>query len=972
MCPHGADPSTCPACHPTADPLAPTVDATLVHPRAPETPTAPSPALTEGSRVGRFVVLETLGQGGMGVVVSAYDPALDRRVALKLLRPDRASSAFDPGGAARLAREARAMARLSHPNVVPVYDVGPFGEGLFVAMEYVAGTTLHEWLKRPGRTWREALAVLLQAGSGLEAAHAAGIVHRDFKPANVLVGTDGRARVTDFGLARTDPAALEHDHDTPSPPSPSALGEPLTVAGAVMGTPGYMAPEQYEGQPTSLATDQFAFCVCLYEALYGQRPFLGADLRALRAATRLGHVPPPPEGSEVPPWIFELVRRGLEPRPADRFGSMSELLARLERDPARARRRALTTALAVVVAAGGVGAVLAWPAVRASGCHRQTTTLAQRWDARAKDQVVLAFGNSGLPFAQSAAQNVRLTLDRHLARWAEARDTACDETLRSKIRTEAQLALRLECLDRRHTEFATLVDRFQRANAETVLSSVTAMSRLTPVATCGNLEFLEARARLAPAQQAIVDELERQLAEGRMLVALGDFETARPRLEGALRKASEVGDAQTLGAAHLAKAELETDSAHYAEAREALHLAMSKAIEAGDARTALNSIARLVSVTGWRFSQPAEALTLVPLGRGLTPRADDPQLEALLDEGEADARWRMSDSDGALTAYRRALATMERLEGATSLNVARLHSAIGWVLTEQSKLGEARVEVLESRRIREELLGEDHPLLASSWNELGFLDEQLGDTQATVEAYRRVSELRARSAGVSPALLSRTKISLARALLGDHQFDEAADLLDEATADLDHVTAPIEIADWTRRALARNRARLLLARGDAPAALDAVLAALKIVITPDPEATCELQLLHGEALGRLKRWDEASAALDEATRELAAFTTEQSRAGCEIAIERTVVLLARNPKAPVVIDWAKTATSRCDTLEENGGLKARAWWLTSGAHAARGDRPAARDAAQRALAVLPRRDVDRLRAPIETFLAAND
>jgi len=320
----------------------------------------PTPAFAPhaaGERIARYIVLEVLGAGGMGVVYAAYDPSLDRKVAIKVLRSARRQGHSGGDDRNRLLREAQAMAQLSHPNVVPVHDVGTDGDAIFVAMELVQGPTLHEWLKVK-RPWRQVLAMLLAAGRGLKAAHDAGLVHRDFKPANVLIGRDGRPQVTDFGLARSL-RSLKRDRAprrAGETSGPVSLETPLTLAGAVMGSPGYMAPEQYDGAVTSAATDQYAFCVTVYEALYGVRPFEAKELIALGVLAREGKVPPPPRGSPVPARLWAVLQQGLSPDPAKRHASMGALLEALEKDPARVRNRRLLGAAAVVLLASGVGA----------------------------------------------------------------------------------------------------------------------------------------------------------------------------------------------------------------------------------------------------------------------------------------------------------------------------------------------------------------------------------------------------------------------------------------------------------------------------------------------------------------------------------------------------------------------------------------------------------------------------------------
>jgi len=333
-------------------------------------------ALAPGTVVGRYVVGERVGAGGMGTVYAAHDPELDRTIAVKLVHLDHAAGQSRQ----RLLREAQALARVSSPNVVTVHDVGNHDDAVFLAMEYVAGGTLEDWLRQRRRGWREIVAAFAAAGRGLAAAHAAGIVHRDFKPANVLRDGAGRLRVADFGLARAaagggtagggaggehgvepgvDPAAEPPLAERGTPPAAGRLASPLTGTGWQLGTPPYMAPEQHAGGDVGPATDQFAFCVALYLALYGEHPFAAGSDAETRSRVLAGTVAPPPKGRRLPGWLRAAVVRGLAVEPAERWGSMDELVRALERGSRRPSRRAVTTAALLAVAVVAV-LVLVW------------------------------------------------------------------------------------------------------------------------------------------------------------------------------------------------------------------------------------------------------------------------------------------------------------------------------------------------------------------------------------------------------------------------------------------------------------------------------------------------------------------------------------------------------------------------------------------------------------------------------------
>jgi serine/threonine protein kinase len=330
---------------------------------APEDAALDGPLLAAGTSVSRYVVTNVLGAGAAGVVYRAHDPQLRRKIALKLLRPEHSHRPEAATLETRLLREARAMAQLSHPNVVTVFDVGHFAGQIFLVMELVEGETLASWLLRE-HPWRERMRLFVEAARGLSAAHAVHIAHRDFKPANVLVGADGRVRVTDFGLARPwnlgSPSAFREGaarepYAGSAAYKPAFSGVTATEAGGIAGTPAFMAPEQFQRKDTDARTDQFSFCVALYQALYGVSPFLGRTFDDLCEAVVHGRLEPPPStAKDIPAQVFTVLKRGLSVDPGARFSDMEALVTELlvaASDTAPRMHRRVTAAVLSVSAA---------------------------------------------------------------------------------------------------------------------------------------------------------------------------------------------------------------------------------------------------------------------------------------------------------------------------------------------------------------------------------------------------------------------------------------------------------------------------------------------------------------------------------------------------------------------------------------------------------------------------------------------
>ena len=385
----------------------------------------PPKKLVRGDAVGRFVVIDRVGAGGLGEVFLAYDPELDRRIAIKLLR---AATAVHEELHARLVREARAMAKLAHPNVVHVYDVGRQDGRVFIAMEYVEGPTLRTWVDDAARGWTEVRDLFVQAGEGLQAAHDRGIVHRDFKPSNVLIGEEGRARVVDFGLA----AAPEGESRPAELKSSAGADEDLTLTGTILGTPAYMAPEQHRAGTVDARADQFAFCVALFEALYGVRPFGGKDLASLEHAKLSAEIQEARRRDRPPPWLRKVVMRGLSPEPEDRYASMTDLLLDLTADQRRRRTARTVLGIALGVAAlGGAFGVGTWVTTPSADLQAQINDLESRArEAAAAGHFILA------PNQTETAYDLIRTLEQLEDPTGTATEVAT--TLRQEFATQLQ------------------------------------------------------------------------------------------------------------------------------------------------------------------------------------------------------------------------------------------------------------------------------------------------------------------------------------------------------------------------------------------------------------------------------------------------------------------------------------------------------------------------------------------------------
>lgn len=813
-------------------------------------------SIEPGDRVGRFTVLHHLGSGAMGVVYAAYDPDLDRKIALKVLRA-RGRGRSDENSA-RLMREAQAMARLAHPNVVVVHDVGTHGRDVFVAMEFVRGLTLQAWLHAKERSWPEVVEVFRQAGAGLAAAHAAGLVHRDFKPANAILGDDGRVRVLDFGLCASLTARTELAGKSPGEANAASPGRQL------VGTPAYMSPEQFRGEPVEPASDQFSFCVALYEALYGQRPFAGDTAQSIALAVTRGEIRNPPVGGQIPAWLHAITLQGLRADPRARFSSMDELLRALDRSRVRGRRT-VGLATAAAMFAGAIGYLSAGSAAPPDDtCSGGAREIASIWNEDRRDEVERRFMALGPDYSAELWPPIAATLDAYAGQWSAAHQEACRSHRRGE-QSESLLDRRMVCLAQRKAALAEAAAILTVADAPTARRGLEIAKGLSSIERCGDLERLMQESPLPedPLARAEIAALRASLEQVRTLERAGHVAAAVDAADAVVAAAEANGYRPTLAEALLTRAHLTIHmNGDWREDDASLTRAFLTALGAGVDETAVEAL----TLRMYRRSREA--------GRSEAALDDFAVARELLVRSPSSSRLRghlLNSAGVALLAIGDLPQAEQVLREALSVQLAALgprHIEVGYTLSNLAKVAptqeERETRMLQALAIFEAELGEAHPqsaeiriaatsvitdprtaveLLrkgcsaldrlavdqvsqrAQCLAHLAGLYDECGEPSAAREARERAARL-ARQIPPDDATLGAPEIALilGYAALGDGRLDEAQAGLRRELKALESTT------EWWQQLL---RAELqlclglgLAAEGRGPEAVEAVAAAV--------------------------------------------------------------------------------------------------------------------------------------------------
>ena len=767
---------------------------------------APRPKPDEvPQQIGRYTVLKAIGAGGMGVVYAAYDTDLDRKIAIKLLHEQVITSGPNTIGHSRLLREAQAMAKLSHPNVLQVYEVGTHAAQVFLALEFIEGSTLEDWLLAAPRDWHAIADIFVQAGRGLQAAHEAGLIHRDFKPENVLVDRNGRARVMDFGLARAAGTSVPDPRDIPTSSTNSSLSIDLTATGAVMGTPLYMAPEQHLGGTTDARTDEFAFCVALYEALYKQRPFAGDDLHTLASNVIRGLVREPPREHKVPAWLRRAVLRGLAPTPEDRYPSLAPLLTELSRDHDAPRRRlALGVGAVALLIAAGWGFAAARDADD-QRCRGAAVQLVGTWDSTRAQQLDDAFAATARPYAVATGQRVRALLDGRAAAWAGVQAAACEAHARGEASAELY-DLEVTCLERRRSETHALVELLVHADAEIVDKAVAAVMALPPIAGCTDRAALLARVKPPedPTLAAEVTRLQTELDQARALQDAGKFKDGITLATNIAKAADASGHRPVIAEAHLRLGELYSRTSEFTTAETALWAGLWAAEASHHDEVAAAAWTELVRL-GAKNGNPTNARRWSERATAAVARLGEPPLAAArLDNELGNLAYLLEDHAEAELRYRRALELRRAALAPDHIDVAASLSNLGNALAGLDRHQEALAAALEGLALREASLGRDHLDVAASLNNIGVFYKNAGRYDDAITVLMRARAIWVAALGADNPTTLNGNLNLATAYYERGDLGRARDLGEGALA-------------FAQRVLPADHPMIIKARGNAGA-----------------------------------------------------------------------------------------------------------------------------------------------------------
>jgi tRNA A-37 threonylcarbamoyl transferase component Bud32/tetratricopeptide (TPR) repeat protein len=901
-------------------------------------------ALSPGALVDRYQILSFVGRGSFGLVYAAFDPKLDRRVALKLLHGDGGT------GEDRFLGEVRAMAKVSDPGVVAIYDAGQFENRSYIAMEFIDGATLRAWLADKPRDLDAITSAFIQAGRGLAAAHAAGVIHRDFKPDNVLVRGNGTVAVSDFGLAERAGRSSSEDE-------------------WLVGTPAYMAPEALRREAVDVRADVYSFCVSLYEASFGTHPFPAGSIAELLAAIERG--PRIPRDSRLPRHVREVVLAGLASTPSDRPQSMGLLLRALQHDP-RSKRRWIAGAAIAVAATTALVVRSTQTSDPASSCsvraHDQINAI---WGPSRRAAVRGALESSKSPIGRDAGARVEIVLDRYAASLQTAWIGAC-EARESKSSPADLTQRRINCLERRREHLAALAETLAHPDERTVLNASTATYALPAVETCGGERWLPGQ---SPHQaDSRFSEAHAALANAQVLADLGHTAEGLAALVSPLELARETGDRALEAEARLVEGDLRR-AVEPRAAEAPLHAAAIAASAAG--RLDLEAAAKILLVQTLAHSQLRldEVALAAKYAEAVVDRLGDPIMTADYRYSRALAEWSIGGSGRSLPFDIGTLIAQLSVHGEDHPKTAEAQNNLAVSLFELERLDLSIALERRALETRERLQGREHPETLNAQGNLAYAFAERGEIAEAVRLQESVAAGRERLFGADYFLLSETWLRLSRLYQWElGRPDDAVRAARQALA-IDAKEFGEDASESI--ASAANLARILAAHSEHVEADRISARALAVAdknLPPDHLLARTALLARGYALERGGRCNDAVPLLERLDRLSADVSTGRSdlSAGLQ-ALARCRIALGDLPAAVTLL--VRAVTLREETRGAQSPLVADALIELSAFYRAQRRRAEAITAAERAVRLRANIDgavLERARLELARATASSD
>lgn len=721
---------------------------------------------SENSLAG-YRVIKVIGRGGMGVVYAARDERLERTVAIKRLR----RGLVGEKGTERFLREARALAKLSDPNIVTLHDVRQHDDELLMVMEYVEGKTLADWIALDQPRWAAVVPVFVQAARGLAAAHRLGIVHGDFKPHNAILGNDGRVRVLDFGLvsvSEKSTLALAPESNSPELMN-STRGDELR------GTPAYLSPEQWGGHPRSVFSDQFSFCVSLHEALFGQRPYNAQTPLELASNVIAGRRVAVPRHISVPGWLERVVDRGLATRPEDRWTSMEALLEALERKP---RNRRVWFGASIIGTSAALGA-FSWATATNPTCTGALESIEESWNDGRRARVQTAMQGAGASYGSAVARRIGSELDRYAEHWAETHTRICEATRVRGEQSERLMDARIGCLERARVSLEAAVWVLSRSDAQTVERAHDVVAGLPRLRHCRSLGRDEADVERPPAEaEELVRKIDAQIAQAEALQRAGRFEEQAEAMRRARSMAEGLSYPPVWTRIEIGAGYALLDSSEPEAAEAAFSKAQRSAMGSGQWKEAIEAMSNLVYVYATLVRLEEAQLTATFL-EGLLERHGDAEARAAYHGNLGVMAAARFDFEASARHHAKALEVRLKSLPSDHVDVAAARDNLGVALAQQGKFDEARVQMFEALEIWEEL-APNHPNVGFSLNNLGNLAWREGDLEEAERFARRAVEVQREAVGEHHSHLAFALASLAAISTDLGKYEEARRYFEEA------------------------------------------------------------------------------------------------------------------------------------------------------------------------------------------------